>query len=522
MPPARRAMSRLSAVVALVVVAIAAVTLVATFADARLGELTLTTVTLAAGTCLISVPVGTLLAVLVTRTDMPGRGVTAAAIGLLLFVPLYVQVVAWRAGFDIHGVFAAQMILRGMPAAIWIHAVAATPWVVLLVGLGLRWIEPELEQQALLHAGPLRVFCSVTLPHAAGWIVAAVLWVAVTTAGQITVTDLFQVRTLAEEVFTQFRVGPAPGAAALGLLPGVVISAVFILAALLIGSRLAPSPQRDSTRGPWTFRLGAWRWPATVLAVVFVVVLLGVPVASLIGKAGIQMQGAERTVSWSLAKCLRIVAESPVRHARELGCSAGVAMVVATTTVMFAVLLAWRARSNQCGRWTMLTLVAVCLAVPGPLVGLSVIWLLNRPEVPLLVFLYDQSIAGLWLAQSVKALPICGLIVWHAVSSVGEETLGSAETEGAGSLVRLIRITLPMRISALGIAWVASLVLALGELDASILVAPPGATTLPILVSGWWHYGIEDRVAGICLFVLIVLVVPALLIVRWGGRQRGV
>ena len=117
MPPARRATCSLMGTA---ILAIAMIVLWAVFADERLGKLTVTTMTLAAGTCLISVPVGTLLAVLVARTDMPGRRGIAAAIGLLLFVPLYVQVAAWRAGFDVHGVFAARGSLHGMPAAVWI------------------------------------------------------------------------------------------------------------------------------------------------------------------------------------------------------------------------------------------------------------------------------------------------------------------------------------------------------------------------------------------------------------------
>src|SRR6185312_15106206 len=38
---------------------------------------------------------------------------------------------------------------QGIGSAIWIHAVAALPWVILLAGLGFSWVERELEEDAL-------------------------------------------------------------------------------------------------------------------------------------------------------------------------------------------------------------------------------------------------------------------------------------------------------------------------------------------------------------------------------------
>ena len=53
--------------------------------------------------------------------------------------------------------------------------------------------------------------CSVTLRRALGAIAAAALAVAVLTAGDMTVTDLLQVRTYAEEAYVQYSLGRGPG-----------------------------------------------------------------------------------------------------------------------------------------------------------------------------------------------------------------------------------------------------------------------------------------------------------------------
>jgi iron(III) transport system permease protein len=59
------------------------------------------------------------------------------------------------------------------------------------------------------------------------------------------------------------------------------------------------------------------------------------------------------------------------------------------------------------------------------------------------------------------------------------------------------------------IAWLAALAISLGDLAASILVVPPGVTTLSIRIFGLLHYGVEDQVAGICLAMLLVFTVLA-------------
>ena len=43
--------------------------------------------------------------------------------------------------------------------------------------------------------------------------------------------------------------------------------------------------------------------------------------------------------------------------------------------------------------------------LPGPLVGLLVIWLLDRPQPPGLVWLYDRTVAAPVLAILVRASP---------------------------------------------------------------------------------------------------------------------
>lgn len=73
------------------------------FADPRSGRLLLNTALLAGGALAISLPVGTLLAVALFRTDAPGRRGAATLLGALLFLPLFVQAAGWQAGLGPQG-----------------------------------------------------------------------------------------------------------------------------------------------------------------------------------------------------------------------------------------------------------------------------------------------------------------------------------------------------------------------------------------------------------------------------------
>ena len=473
--------------------------------DGRTSTLLCNTLRLSGATLAISLPLGAVLAWLLVRTDLPGRRAALVLFGVMLFVPLYLQAAAWQAGFGIQGwytlSYAGPVWLDGWCGAIWVHAMAALPWVVLIVGAGFWLVEPELEEQALLDGSPCQVFFHVTLPGTLAALGVAALWVTIVTAGEMTVTDLFMVRTYAEEIYTRVAVGPQPDDPPLGLMPGGILTTWLLLAGLVLVATLAPRHRPISTGRRLVFPLGRWRVPIAMVVALGLLLVVGVPLASLCYKAGVVVTQVDtvRVRSWSLWKCLQMVAGSPLRYGGEFGWSLVIGSLAATVSTALATLLAWIARRGRLRAAAVLAVTAVSLAIPGPIVGLTVIWLLNWPEIPPLVYLYDQSILAPMLAVAFRGLPAATLVMWHAFGTIPAEMLECAAVDGAGPMVRLWRIALPCRLWALALAWVVALAVALGDLAASVLVVPPGVTTLSIRIFGLLHYGVEDRVAGICL-----------------------
>ncbi len=497
----------------------------------RSWQLAMNSARLAAATCLLSVPLGTVLACAIARCELPGRGLALALLAWLLFVPLFLQVGAWQAGFGLQG---WQTLLGWGPAwlvgwrgAVWVHAAAAIPWVTCFVGLGLRTIRPELEEAALLDASPATVFCRVTLRHAAPLMVAATLWVAVAVTGEIAVTDLFQIRTYAEELYTEVAIGAEPGEAPLRVLPGMVVTAWMALAATIAVLGLAPGETRVPQRAPVVFSLGVWRWPVAAALAVALLLLAGLPLANLAWKSGVMViETADgRARHWSASKCVAVVANSPWRYRRELAASAAIGTVAASAALVLGGWLAWFARANKLGQAVLVTVVVICLAVPGPAVGLGIIALLNQPSQPWMLFLYDRTIVPPALAQLIRALPLACLMLWYALASLPRDMWDAAEIDSAGAWTQFLRLALAQRYGAFAAAWLVSFAVAVGDMGATILVVPPGIEPLSVRISGLLHYGVEDQVAGICLAMALAFLgvgVPLAVLVRgWLEARRG-
>lgn len=362
----------------------------------------------------------------------------------------------------------------------------------------------------MLDAAAARVLLGVSLRDAAAAIAAAIVWSAAAMTTEIAVTDLFRVRTFAEEVYTQAALGALDGGAAtdrgaVGLAAGVGAIACVAFASLgVLASRFRNSAGGDNA--PWVVRLARPRFSGALALGAPLLLLAGVPIGSLVYQAGERVtrddDGWRR--EWSPAKAFGAVASAPWRHRREIGVSAQLGAAVATASVLLGGVVAWRwGRSTRPPRWSLLG-VAVALAIPGPLVGLATIRLLNQPPDAALAWLGDLygTWFAPWLAQTARLAPVAALLLWPAAASVPRSVLDAARADGAGPIARLLRVALPMRWPAVAAVWAAVFALSVGELSATALVAPPGTPPLSVRLLSLLHYGVEDRVAALCLVLV--------------------
>jgi iron(III) transport system permease protein len=506
-----------------------------TAASARLRGLFLNSALLTGGALAVALPVGTLLGVVVAKVDVPGRRVLAWLLVGLMFVPLYAYAGAWQSVLGLGGWLTpraddgyADPWLQGWRGAIWVHGMAAVPWAALAVAAALATTERRLEEESLLDAAPWRVLVRVSLRRAAGGVAAAAAWVALTCATEITVTDLYQIRTFAEEVYADASLGMlvAPAGVDPKSAIGVVAAAPFVTSDLTLGvAALAlMSFAAAWLMAPW-LRVAAalpaeagWMWrprrrwlvAAAVGAVVAAVVLA--PLAGLAWKAGLDVErhGDEYVRSWSPVKLMTIVGRSPWEFRREWGWSLQIGALAAIVASTFALVAAWTVRLAKGPRAPALVAGAVALAaaIPAPLLGVWVIAVLNQSPASAFSWLswfYDHTLAAPVFVQAVRAAPFATLWMWSQLASVPGDLLEAARSEGAGPWTQLIRVALPLRRVGVIAALTAALAVAVGELSATLLVLPPGVTTVSVRVFQLLHYGVDDRVAAQCLAIFGVL-----------------
>lgn len=491
---------------------------------------------LAAGATAIALPLGGLLAVLLTRCDFFGRRACAMLLGMLLFLPLYVQLCAWDACLGKLGWFSlaygsiSEPVLAGMRGAIVVHGLAAIPWVALLVGIGLYHADRAQEEAALLVASPVQVLRRITLPQTLPFVAAAAIWAVVSTTSEMTVTNIYLMnpgeRTLTEQFYMTFALSANAGEASVAILPGCLALATVLALAWWMVKRYSEHIQFSWDRRPLRWSAARGYWPLSALAWFLVAGLTAVPLGSLISKAGFVVvhSGSDRIRSWSAVKCIREVATAPGRFADEFSWTLIVAALAATLALIAGTWLAWLACRGGWRQWPALAAVVLGLAIPGPLVGVALIWLMNRDLPPLipsrdgsakswLLVLYDETPLAPILAQAIRALPLVVLIGWHSFRSLNRDMLAAAALDGAAPWQVLWRIAIPQRRLALAGGWLAALAIAAGDLAWVHLVTPPGMDLIQRRVFGLVHSGVEEQVAAISLVVILTYAALTALVV---------
>ena len=125
----------------------------------------------------------------------------------------------------------------------------------------------------------------------------------------------------------------------------------------------------------------------------------------------------------------------------------------------------------------------------------------DGPGANVLHYLYDRTVFVTAIGQAMHAFPVGMLIVWHGLNTVPRELLEAAAVDGASGWQRFWRVVLPLRWPAIGLAWLAAFLLAVGELSATILVVPPGVWTLGTRIAHLLHFNTQNEWAGLSLFL---------------------
>ncbi|HAQ22539.1 MAG TPA: hypothetical protein DCR10_03235, partial [Acidimicrobiaceae bacterium] len=246
------------------------------------------TVQLAVAVSASTAVLGTGLAWLTTRTDLPLRRLWRILAPLPLVYPSFVGAAALNSGLTPGGIvhdlaghvgIDLQLRLHGLTGAWLILTLFTYPYVYLPVAARLASIPSSLEENArLLGDRPLGVFQRVILPQASSSIAAGSLLAFLYTVSDFGAVHLMRFETLTQTIFRN-RLFDQGRSFALALL--LLTLALLVVAAERTLARRTARTELASDRSPLQMALGLWKFPAMASCTLVVSLALVAPAVSL-------------------------------------------------------------------------------------------------------------------------------------------------------------------------------------------------------------------------------------------------
>ncbi len=463
------------------------------------------TLLLAVSVSAASAVVGTLLAWLTMRTDLPLRGAWRVICPLPLVLPSFVAAAALLAALSPGGLaeeflnplgLEAPARIEGFWGAFFVLTAVCYPYVYLPAAARIGGLPPSLEEASrLLGEGGLGTFRRIVWPQVRSAVQAGTLLVFLYVVSDFGVVKLMGYPTLSTSVFVN-RLYDAPLAFALGLILAVVALAVAGIERASANrslARLAPGGVRARR-----VSLGPWKAPATIAGLIAVGAGLLAPVVVLAwwafrGLAGTG-SGFDRT-SVDLAALGEPALNTVIA-----------AVVTAAVAVVVVLPLAYLA-SRYGGRATGVVhaVVAGSFAVPGLLIALAVVFMALRVpgldflylSLPLLIFAYVVHFG----VQALRSAEV-------GVATIDRRLEEAAQTLGAGRLRRFLRIEAPLMAPALAAGGGLVLLSTMKELPATLLASPIGFETLATRI---WNANEDGFLADMGLASLVLIAVSGVL-----------
>jgi iron(III) transport system permease protein len=491
------------------------------------------TLALGAITAALCVVLGVPYAVLLARTNLPGRSLWGFLTFLGLLLPPYFSTVGWMSVLGDVGAITRSLGLAGRETppiqtdlgVVLVLVGALFPIVPLLTAYALRRLRPELEEAALLETGVLGVLRRATLPAVSTDVAAAGLLVFVLAVGGFAATDLLTgARTFGARMFALFNeFAFRSAAAAVLLLPMVGVAAVVLLAFHALTRR--GSAGQDQLGEP-TARVFALSPAAATTGFAFVAltwaITVGVPLGTMAARL---VPGGAGDVGFAHAAAAAwgVYARAWRQSAEPLSASVIAAAVAGVAAALVGFALAGAIAScapAARARWA--TACFLPLVLPSALLGIGLIHL--RSETAVGAWLAGDVIIATfggreyvlrtsWLAVPIaylgRFLPIAVAIVLAGFRRLDRAVLEAAAVDGATPARAWARVAFPLLRAHAAVAGLTVFALSLGEVDCVRQVIPPRTELIAQTLYEQAHRNLEHNLAGMCLVMLTVIAAAA-------------
>ena len=476
---------------------------------------------------LASMLLGTPIAWLVSRSNMPLRRTIRVLVLATFAVPAFVNALSWvlLAGPNAGALNKAWMALAGsdhgfldifsMTGLVLVYTATIYPLAFIFMHNAFGSMDARMEHAArVLGAGGARVALTITLPLARPAILAAFIITfleGLTSYGAPAVIGVpARVYVITTQIWSLFQYPPQIALAAALSLPLLIVSIALLAAQrLLLGRRGFTTIHGKAGLVPRT-ELGGWRWPAALLCLAIVFVTFVLPNAMLVFEAFYANSYGALSFRNVTLEHFRYVLVDYIDGAPSIRNS----LFTATIAAMLAVLLAFTSAvivTHVKSRVTSILgfLCLLPLVIPSMVFAVGLVAAYSKGPIVLYGTLWIMILAFLTLN-----LPYAFMTSSSALASIHSELESAARTLGA-SLLRVLRdITMPLVAGGLLTGWIVVFANSLRELSAAALLFTSRTT---VIATAIMDLDYASNWGGVAALSVILLAINAVVITAGYG-----
>lgn len=475
------------------------------------------------GAGFISFILGTYLAWLTERTDLPLKGfiyssvLTAMMIPGVLFTISWILLLAPKAGLiniwlmQLLGLAHPPFDPYGMAGMIFVSGIDDFYTPFLFMAAAFRSMDPALEEASVTSgAGTVRTFFSITLRLMLPAALAVSLLIFIRGIEDFEVPALLGIPAgtyvLSTEIYLSVRRPPTDFNLA------ATISMFYLLVALgglylyFKSTRITERFAVITGKGfrPRIIHLGRWRLPAMISALLLIAVTVYLPLAIL---AWTSLLPWYAPPSWEMVQAVTLknfrwlvnddLILSALKNNFIVGLSAAVLVTLSGAVISWIVI-----RTRIPGRRILDALSFSATAYPSMVLGLALIWFYLTVPIPIYGTLWI-----LVIAYVTKRLPNSTRICSAVMTQIQRELEEASEICGASFLRTFTRVTIPLLIPGLFVSFVSTLTITFKALSLPVLLGHSGTELIPLLMFDLFESGRYSEVAALgCVTIAIITV----------------
>ncbi len=496
------------------------------YTDDKFAGLIGTTAVFALCSTLLALVVGILLAWLIERTDLPGRGVFRVLVILPMATPPVLLAIGWtmllspRTGFfnlflrDTLGLDITPFNVYSLGGMIFVETLALVPTAFLFLAPAFRNMDPNLEEAALTSgASAWTMVSKVLLP---------LLWPAIAACGVFLLIVCFVVFDIPGTLgmpariyvlSTQIYYLTSDSPAGIPLYGQVSALGVFFLGLLFLLGYLYFRFTRESQKyrtisgkgfRPRLFKLGAWRWLACGGVMLYFLLAVLSPLAILLWASLMPYQTRPNAASLSLVTLQNhIDFLSNTLLIDAVRNSSVVAIVSGTVVALLSLVISWLViRQKVPGARTIDNLAFAPVAVPGVMLGVAVVYVYLTLD---FVFPIYGTIWILVVAYVTHYLSFGSRLANGVMVQIHPELEEAARASGASASRVLARVTAPLVWPAVAAIWIWVVAHAMRELSTALMLSSRDNTVVPTLLWDYWTGGEPTRAATVGVWLIVAL-----------------